>query len=123
VSPSDQEVEGFVRSTFRSVWSLELLLFLRRHRDRSWGRAALLDALRASDAVIANSLDSLLVAGLIVIGDEGARYQPAASDLDLLTERTEALYAKSPGALRRMIVMAATDGLAAFSDAFRLRKD
>jgi len=33
--PSKQEVANFIRSTFRSVWALELLCFLRQHEGRS----------------------------------------------------------------------------------------
>jgi hypothetical protein len=123
VTPTDQEVESFVRSTFRSVWSLELLLFLKRNCEQAWSRPELVDSLRASDAVIAQSVDALLAAGLITMDEQAVRYGPAASDLEGLTQEAESLYARSPGAVRRMIVIAATDGLAAFSDAFRLRKD
>ena len=33
--PAKQEIATFIRSTFRSVWALELLCFLRQNRDRS----------------------------------------------------------------------------------------
>lgn len=81
-------------------------------------------ALRASEAVVTGCVDQLVVAGLIATEVDGtARYAPAARDLDDMAGRTEELYAKSPDAVRRMIVMSAQGGLAAFADAFRLRKD
>jgi hypothetical protein len=55
--------------------------------------------------------------------DGRARYAPASPDIERLAEGTERLYAKKPDAVRRLIVAAATDGLAAFADAFRLRRD
>ena len=119
-----QEVQSFIRSTFRSVWSLELLIFLRNESNRSWTRDEMVAALRASDSIVAQSVDSLVAAGLVATEDEGrARYLPASPDLDRRAAETEAYYAKSPDAVRRMIVMSANEGLTAFAEAFRLRKD
>jgi hypothetical protein len=119
-----QEVQSFIRSTFRSVWSLELLIFLRNNSDRSWTREELVAGLRASDSIIAQSVDSLVAAGLVATEEEDrARYLPASPDLDRRVAETEAFYARSPDAIRRMIVMSANEGLTAFADAFRLRKD
>ena len=118
------ELQGFIRSTFRSVWSLELLIFLRKAKDRSWGQDELVAGLRASHSIVAQSVDSLLAAGLVATEGEGnVRYLPASADLDRRAEEAEAFYARSPDAVRRLIVMAASDGLSAFADAFRLRRD
>ena len=80
--------------------------------------------LRASDSIVAQSVDALVAAGLVATEVDGsARYLPAAADLDTRAAEAEAFYARSPDAVRRMIVMSANDGLAAFANAFRLRKD
>ena len=118
-----QEVQNFVRSTFRSVWSLELLLFLRNNADRAWTREELVARLRASESIVAQSVDTLVAAGLVVTEEDAARYLPASPDLDRKAAEVESFYAKSPDAVRRAIVMSATGGLTAFADAFRLRKD
>jgi hypothetical protein len=121
---SDQELQTFIRSTFRSVWSLELLIFLRKGGDRAWAREELVSGLRASDSIVAQSVESLVAAGLVATEGEGqVRYLPASPDLDRSAAEAEAFYGRSPDAVRRMIVMAASGGLAAFADAFRLRKD
>ncbi|WBY09186.1 hypothetical protein PIB19_07545 [Sphingomonas sp. 7/4-4] len=65
--PAKQEVSSFIRSTFRSVWALELLCFLKKHRDRAWPQRELVVALRGSDLVVSQSIESLLAAGLVVI--------------------------------------------------------
>ncbi len=120
----NNEVESFIRATFRSVWSLELLIFLRRSSDRAWSREEMGAGLSASDSIIGQSLESLVAAGLVSTEGEGAaRYLPAAEDLDRRAAEAEAFYARSPDAVRRLIVMSANGGLAAFADAFRLRKD
>jgi hypothetical protein len=122
--PSKQEVASFIRATFRSVWALELLCFLRQNRDRSLSHAEMVAGLRGSDLVVTQSVDALTAAGLVLTEADGsARYAPATDDLDALVGRAESLYAKSPDAVRRMIVAAANPGITAFADAFRLRKD
>ncbi len=120
--PNKSDVTRFIRASFRSVWSLELLCLLRRDPDRTWSHDEMVTALRGSDLVVRQSLDALLAVGLVVAEDDGsARYQPVAADLDGLVAAAEALYVRSPDAVRRMIV--GGRDLAAFSDAFRLRRD
>lgn len=123
MSGEREEVAAFIRSSFRSVWDLEMLCYLRRSPDRDQSPATLVAGLRASDQVVANSIAALLAAGLIVQEpDQSVRYAPASADLVRLSEQADALYARSPDAIRRMIVTASHPGIAAFADAFRLRK-
>ncbi len=122
--PTDQDIAGFIRANFRSVWTLELLLHLKHHGERGWAPAELVGALRASDAIVAQGLAMLLAAGLIVVDEGGqASYRPATRDLAALADGAERLYAARPDAVRRLIVGTGEDGLAAFADAFRLRRD
>lgn len=122
--PAEHDIPAFIRSTFRSVWALELLCFLRQNRGRSLSHEEMVAGLRGSELVVTQGVEALAAAGLVLAEADGsARYAPAAGPLDDLVERTEALYARSPDSVRRMIVAAANPGLAAFADAFRLRKD
>lgn len=122
--PASQEVIEFIRSHFRSVWSLELLLHLRRHPDRFWSTPELVEVLRASQAVVATGVETLLAGGLIVVEKDGrARYAPANPDLERRVAETEEVYAVKPDAVRRLIVLSANSGVAAFADAFKLRRD
>jgi hypothetical protein len=122
--PTDQQVSSFVGSTFRSVWALELLCFLRQNRDRSHSHAEMVTGLRGSDLVVTRGVESLSAAGLVLADADGStRYAPASAELDQLAEAAEALYAKTPDAVRRLIVAASNPGITAFSDAFKLRKD
>ena len=122
--PSDEEVSSFIRATFRSVWALELLCFLRQNRDRGLSRVEMVAGLRGSELVVTQSVESLATAGLVIADPDGsARYGPASDDLDRLVDAIAALYGKSPDAVRRMIVAAANPAITAFADAFRLRKD
>jgi hypothetical protein len=122
--PGKDEVARFIQSTFTSIWSLELLCFLKKHAEREWSPAEMVAALRASDLIVDQSLAALTAAGLVVTRSEGtARYQPATPRLETLAASAEAYYAQSPDAVRRMIVSAASSDLASFADAFRFRKD
>src|SRR5690348_3427263 len=122
--PGSQELMRFIRSTFRSVWSLELLCLLKAHTDRDWTPDEIVAALRASDLIVRESLSALTAAGLVIVRSDGAaRYQPASSSLAALAEGAEQLYARSPDAVRRAIVSAASGDIATFADAFRLRRD
>ena len=74
--------------------------------------------------MVTQSVESLAAAGLVLVEADGsACYAPGSAGLDRLVGQAEALYAKSPDAVRRMIVSAANPGITAFADAFRLRKD
>jgi hypothetical protein len=122
--PSQHDIQSFIRSTFRSVWSLEMLLFLRDHRERAWSAVELITALRASDVIVAQSMEALVAAGLIATEQGGsARYLPVSEDLDQLVEGAKIQYSKSPDAVRRQIVLSSQSGLTAFADAFKLRRD
>ncbi|MBA3510390.1 hypothetical protein [Sphingomonas sp.] len=117
--PANADLAAFIGDNFRSVWALEILLFLKNDPSTAWRRESLVEALRASDLVVTKGLDTLQAEGLIVLENDGsARYSPASADLRQLVDQTEALYAKKPDAVRRMIV--SSTGISAFADSFRL---
>jgi hypothetical protein len=121
---SSPDIAAFLRAHFKSVWALELLLFLKSHAKKAWTGEQLVEALRTSETIVTTSLASLLAGGLITHDpDKGAQYGPASEDLSRLVDVTQALYAKKPDAVRRVIVSSAATGLSAFANSFRLRND
>lgn len=121
--PDTPDLLSFIRDTYRSVWSMELMLLLKSEPRRAWRRDELVDRLRASEAVVVQGVESLVIGGLVVVEDNGDyRFAPASDDLERLSGAAEDLYAKKPDAVRRLIV-SANDQLSAFADAFRLRRD
>ena len=121
--PADESLTRFISASFRSVWSLELLLLLKRrpgfHRSDE-----LVAALHGSELIVKQALSWLVAGGLASLDEEGrATFQPASADLALLVDQAEDLYGRKPDAVRRLIVGGATPGLTAFADAFRFRKD
>jgi hypothetical protein len=122
--PTENDVADFIRSTFRSIWTLELLFLLKSDPKRGWMRTDLVAQLRASDLVVAQGVDALLAAGLITIGNDTiVSYQLASPDLAQLTDAVEQMYRQRPAAVRRIIALGGSSDLNAFANAFRLRRD
>lgn len=117
---SSNELSSFISSSFRSVWALELLLLLKREATAR-SSEELVAQMRASSSVVEKSLQELVAAGLAGMDGSTARYMPASLEVAALVDETEALYALRPDRVRRLIVGASNRGLAAFSDAFRLK--
>jgi hypothetical protein len=118
----NDELSRFISSSFPSVWALELLLLLKSER-RPWTRDELIGAMRASELVVSQSLDSLVAGGLASMTEEEAVYMPVSNSVAKLVDQAEDLYALKPDKVRRLIVTTSASGIAAFADAFRLRKD
>lgn len=119
---SNDDLSRFIISSFPSVWTLELLLLLKRE-PRPWAREELIGVLRGSELVVSQALDSLVAGGLATITDEGAMYVPTSDSVADCVDKTQELYALKPDKVRRMIVTSSASGITAFADAFRLRKD
>jgi hypothetical protein len=121
--PSQFEIESFIGSSFRSIWSLDLVQFLNAQPGSSYSKEELIAALRASDSVISQSIASLAAVGLVLVDQDRIRLHIADARSKELIESAIQLYAKSPDKVRRLIISAASPGITAFADAFRLRKD
>ena len=117
---SSDDLASFIASSFRSIWALELLLLL---KQQGQGRSAdeLVALMRSSPAVVESALQSLVAAGLVGTDGDTATYMPVSPDVAALVEETERLYRSRPDRVRRLIVAASNKGLAAVSDAFRLK--
>lgn len=96
-------------------------MLLLKREARACSADELVDLMRASPSVIDNALDSLIAAGLAGSDRSSTSYMPVSAEVAQLVEETEQLYRAKPNRVRRLIVTAANPGLAAFSDAFRLK--
>jgi hypothetical protein len=120
IDPDD--LLGFIGSSFRSVWALELLLVLKRE-PRPWSPTELESVLRASELVVNQSVEGLVAAGLASVEGERVSYMPVSEHVARCVEGVEELYAARPNAVRRAIIASSASGATAFADAFRLRKE
>jgi len=120
----EEVVLSFVRSSIKSAWTLELLLLLRRDRERSWTLEGLVRELRGSVALVSGSLKALGDIGLVVsVENEVYRYEPRSPELDGLVSALIKLYAMKPITVLRTIFTSPSDKIKSFSDAFLLKRD
>ena len=120
----DFRLRSFIATSFTSVWSLELLLQLIADPQRAFTSSELVTLLRASESVVARSVEALVAAGLAVAEEEGCyRYAPASADLEALVAATVEMYKSRPDAVRRLIAERPAGELSAFANAFKLRRD
>lgn len=112
-----------MNASVASVWELELLLLLRRGRDRDWTHDQLVRELRASPSIIGKGLERLQKAGLVVADDALCRYAAAGRHLDELVDRLDQLYRARPTTVMNAVLGAPNAKLQSFADAFRLKKD
>jgi hypothetical protein len=120
---NEEEVIAFIRAHIASVYTLELLLLVRRNRDRSWQANDLVKELRSSGTAVTEALTRLVQAGLISEdADRHFRYAPASPERERIAEAIEKAYASTPLAVVKAIVAAPDQKLQAFSDAFRLKE-
>jgi len=117
------DLRAFIRATIPSVWTLELLLFLRGHESRVWSVQELTRELRATTLIVERGLAAFAKAGLVVDESGGTvRYAPAAERLRVIVDQIAAAYATQPFAVSNEIY-APEAKIQDFADAFKLRKD
>jgi hypothetical protein len=119
----EPELIAFIRNSVQSIWSLEVLLLLRRRTAEALKPAEIVAALRSSPGLISKCLHQLVQAGLVSLDDEAgtARFSPATPDLARLCEALEIASHDRPIAVRDAITWSPNDKLRNFSDAFRLK--
>jgi hypothetical protein len=122
--PKQAQLESFIANSFRSVWALDLLKYLAAHPGKFFAPDDLVAALRASDAVVSQSVDNLAAAGLAIVDGEGrVGYHEVPGEQGALVRGAIEYYGRSPDKVRRLIVAQVNPGVTAFADAFKLRKD
>jgi hypothetical protein len=115
---------AFVRASVTSIWTLELLLFLKRNESQSWSVDTLVRELRGSRLLVTDIAASLQRSGLVAEEAAGAfRFRPASAAVADLVARLERLSAERPVAVRNAIVSAPHDRIQVFADAFKVKKD
>lgn len=121
---TERALEDFIADTFVSVWTLELLSLLLDSPVSRFSNAELIDRMRASEAVVSQGVAALVSAGIAIVDDRGVvDFRPINSELENCAREAVDFYRKFPGRTRRLIISRSAPGLAAFADAFRLRKE
>lgn len=120
---TEDAILDFVGKAFRSVWHMELLLLLYQEPRQAWWIDALARELRASTAVVSQSLDALMAVGLVAADRSQAYcFQANSAELAAMADGLIDLYNRKPRAVLRAIFAERRDRIRTFADAFRLRK-
>jgi len=117
------EVLRFLRTWIASVWALELLLLLRRERQRAWRVEDLIRELRGSIGIVTTALIELQGAGLAAEAEGAFRYHPATPELDGTVAEVAKAYAEYPYAVSQAIFTAPSHKIQLFAEAFRIKKE
>jgi hypothetical protein len=119
---TEDDLLAFIAVSIGSVWTLELLMLLKREPRRHWDAESMIRELRGSPAVIEEGLRRLESAGLVGqdSGDQ-YRYHPASKQLEEIAIGIDSLYRTKPTTVIKAITEARTDKLRAFSNAFKFK--
>ena len=119
----DNQIVDFIRSSVKTVWSLELLLLMRRTKQYAWTHDQLIKELRSSRNIVTESIAVLVQSGVVREEEAGFRYGPATDELDALIEQLAGEYAERPTTIVNLIVDAQNSKLQDFANAFRIKRD
>lgn len=121
---TEETILKFVSESFRSIWPLELLVLLSQAPQRPWKIDDLVRELRASMALVSDSLQALEAARLVSsVHDDTYRIDPISAEHAEIVRELIQLYSRKPRAVIRALYSEPTDRMQTFANAFRLRKD
>lgn len=119
----ESQLVDFIRSSIRSVWTLELLVLLRRCSPATMTLEQAARELRGTETLVAKCVPQLEAAGLIVHEGKAVKFAPASPALQELSALLEMEYRERPVAVVDAIVSGQSDRLRALSDAFRFKEN
>ena len=120
---SEEDILGFIRTYIGSVYTLELLLLIRRHPEKSWKSDDLVRELRSSGTAVAEALGRLTRGGLVSESSPGLyTFAPVSPKHERLCAEIEKAYASMPISVMKALVAAPDEKLRLFSDAFKLKE-
>jgi hypothetical protein len=117
----------FLHAVVPSVDAAELLLLIRRERERWWSAQEAADALTPtgplSESVVARHFGAFQAGGLVALGpDKRAQYRPGHSGLEAHVAKLDQAYRERPVTLIRVIYALRDSSIQSFADAFRLKR-
>lgn len=118
-------MKEFVGAHINSVLGLELLLLLRKNKDKSWKIDEVSFELHLTRDIAELHLNELVKSGLLVVTDDAAmsyRYKPYDDQIDSTVSELAALYSAHPVAVLTRIFDNSVDRVREFKEAFRLIK-
>jgi hypothetical protein len=122
-----EPVVRFIEVYINSVELLEILLLLRKYRNRSWTAAEVSSELRTDIHSAEMKLNELYSNRLLSSNEEtngqSYQYNPTPSSLDPVVKGLEEAYRERRFTVIDLIFSKPIDSIQTFSDAFRFKKD
>lgn len=117
-----EQVRSFIRRHVESVLDLDILLAVRT-ADGPRAAADLARELHLNETASAAALEKFAGAGLLERNDGCYLYKPRDGQLAVDADALADAYARRRVTVIRFIYKRPSEGVSAFADAFRLRKD
>jgi len=117
------EGEEFIERAVDTIHQLEILMLLRRSRDRFWRVDEIAATLGMTTTTVATSVSGLCANGVLATDRANARayrYDPRSIELHAGVESLTAAYETEPLAVLRAVLNKPPRALRTFSDAFSL---
>lgn len=115
-------VRQFISEHIRSIAQLELLLMLRRNRDKAWSVEEAARQLYTAATMTQPLLESLRAIGLTSISSGTYTYAPKSAEMEQVVGELDKLYQERRVTVINLIYSAPVEKLQNFADAFRIRK-
>lgn len=121
----DEQLRAFVLEHFDSVEQLEVLLFLREERSRTWAAEQVGHVLRSSSESITKRMRDLKARKFLSGGDGlplHYKYDPMDAKLDEMVAQLAEAYKVKRFSIINLIFSRPEDALISFSEAFKIKK-
>jgi hypothetical protein len=119
-----QDLKTFIKQHIHSVFSLEVLLLLRREQSRSFTASEVANEL-GIESDVAQQLSELTSANLVRTANSDVakyRYAPVDKELESLVDQLALAYAKQRVPILSLILTEHADRIRGFVEAYRLNR-
>ena len=121
-----EEVKRFLINHIDSVAELEILVFLRERRDRSWSCRPVADYIFTSEEITADLLVKLTDKGLLTadgMSPASFRYGPQNQNLARLLDQLAEAYTKYLVPITNLVHKKSRRNIESVAEAFKLKKE
>ena len=124
--PIPEEVKRFLDQYINSIAELEIILFLRVHRDQSWSALSVAERIYSSEEVTAGLLTKLTDSGFISADDTSSapfQYRPRNQELARMLDQLAEVYVKYLIPVSELVHKKSRRNIEGLADAFRFKKE
>lgn len=117
------ELKQFIAQHIESLAQLEILLYLREHRNREVHPGEIANRLALTSEMTPVILADLARRGFAIKGEAGFRFEPASAEASQLIDVLAHAYRDRRVTVTTEIYSKSLDTMKTFAEAFRIRKE